>query len=81
QVQRAELLGLGCLAGFMASGMALAVGWALARYAFDFAWTPLWWVPLAGGGLGGALAWTAGSLSLSGVLRQPVVQTLRQASE
>jgi len=27
------------------------------------------------------LAWVAGSLSLAGVLRQPVVQTLRQASE
>ncbi len=81
QVQRAELLGLGLLAGFMASSMALAVGWALARYAFDFAWTPLWWAPLAGGGLGALLAWVAGSLSLSGVLRQPVVQTLRQATD
>jgi len=27
------------------------------------------------------LAWAAGSLSLAGVLRQPVVQTLRQAAE
>ncbi len=81
QVQRAELLGLGLLAGFMASSMALAVGWALARYAFDFAWTPLWWAPLAGGGLGALLAWVARSLSLSGVLRQPVVQTLRQATD
>ena len=80
QVQRAELLGVGFLAGFMASVMALAVGWALARYAFDFAWTPLWWAPLAGGCSGAALAWLAGSLSLAGVLRQPVVQTLRQAA-
>jgi putative ABC transport system permease protein len=81
QVQRTELLGVGFLAGFMACGMALAVGWALARYAFDFAWTPLWWVPLAGGLLGAVLAWVAGSLSLAGVLRQPVVQTLRQSAE
>ncbi len=81
QVQRAELLGVGFLAGFMASGMALAVGWALARFAFEFTWTPLWWAPLAGGALGAVLAWVAGSLSLAGVLRQPVVQTLRQASE
>ncbi len=81
QVQRAELLGLGFLAGFMASAMALAVGWALARYAFEFAWTPLWWAPLAGGLVGALLAWSAGSLSLAGVLRQPVVQTLRAASE
>ncbi len=81
QVQRTELLGVGFLAGFMASTMALAVGWALARYAFEFTWTPLWWAPLAGGGTGALLAWAAGSLSLAGVLRQPVVQTLRQAAE
>jgi putative ABC transport system permease protein len=77
QVQRTELLGIGWLAGFMASSMALVVGWALARFAFEFAWAPPLWAPLAGGGLGAILAWVAGSLSLSGVLRQPVMQTLR----
>ncbi|WP_100119189.1 ABC transporter permease [Limnohabitans sp. G3-2] len=81
QVQRTELLGLGWLAGFMASSMALAVGWALARFAFEFAWQPPLWAPLAGGALGALLAWAAGSLSLSGVLRQPVMQTLRQSTE
>jgi putative ABC transport system permease protein len=81
QVQRTELLGLGWLAGFMASAMALAVGWALARFAFEFTWAPPLWAPLAGGALGALLAWAAGSLSLSGVLRQPVMQTLRQSTE
>ena len=81
QVQRTELLGLGFLAGSMASAMALAVAWALARFAFEFDWTPLWWAPLVGGAVGAALAWVAGSLSLAGVLRQSVVQTLRQAAE
>ena len=81
QVQRTELLGIGCLAGFMASAMALLVGWALARYAFEFAWQPPLWVPLAGGLAGALLAWGAGSLSLAGVLRQPVVQTLRQSAQ
>jgi putative ABC transport system permease protein len=81
QVQRTELLGLGWLAGFMASSMALGLGWALARFAFEFAWQPPLWAPLAGGSLGALLAWAAGSLSLSGVLRQPVMQTLRQAGE
>ena len=81
QVQRAELLGVGFMAGFMASAMALAVGWALARFAFEFDWTPLWPAPLVGGLAGALLAWGAGSLSLSGVLRQPVVQTLRQAGQ
>ena len=79
QVQRTELLGLGWLAGFMASTMALVVGWGLTRFVFEFAWQPPLWVPLAGGVLGASLAWAAGSLSLAGVLRQPVVQTLRQA--
>jgi putative ABC transport system permease protein len=81
QVQRTELLGLGWLAGFMASTMALVVGWALARFAFEFTWAPPLWAPLAGGALGALLAWVAGSLSLSGVLRQPVMQTLRQSTE
>lgn len=81
QVQRTELLGLGWLAGFMASSMALVVGWGLTRFVFEFAWHPPLWAPLAGGALGAALAWAAGSLSLAGVLRQPVVQTLRQAEQ
>jgi len=81
QVQRTELLGLGWLAGFMASAMALVVGWGLTHFVFEFAWQPPLWAPLAGGALGAALAWAAGSLSLVGVLRQPVVQTLRQAEQ
>ena len=81
QMQRAELLGLGWLAGAMASAVALALGWALTRYVLEFAWTPSAWVPLAGGLAGALLAWAAGSLSLAGVLRQPVVQTLRRSVE
>ena len=81
QVQRTELLGLGWLAGFMASGMSLIVGWALAQFVFEFAWKAPLWAPFAGGAVGALLAWSAGSLSLSGVLRQPVMQTLRQACE
>ena len=80
QVQRTELWGVGLLAGFMASSAALAVGWAMARYAFEFQWTPTMWVPLAGAMTGGLLAWAAGWWGLSGVLQQPVSQTLRQAA-
>ncbi|MDF1484651.1 ABC transporter permease [Ramlibacter sp. H39-3-26] len=80
QVQRAELVGVGLLAGFLASVVAMAVGWALARYAFDFAWTAQPWVPLAGAAAGAVLAWAAGWWGLREVLRRPVMETLRQAS-
>ena len=81
QVQRAELLGVGALAGVLASLAAMAVGWALARYVFEFSWNPSWWVPLAGGAAGAALALAAGWWGLREVLRRPVVQTLRQAAD
>ncbi|KAF1043667.1 ABC transporter permease [Xylophilus sp.] len=79
QVQRAELVGVGLLAGFLASVAAVAVGWALARYVFDFTWTASPWVPLAGAAAGGVLALAAGWWGLREVLRRPVVDTLRQA--
>ena len=81
QVQRAELVGVGLLAGLLASGVALGVGWALARYVFDFAWTASPWVPIAGALAGAVLAWLAGWWGLREVLRRPVMTTLRQAAE
>jgi len=80
QVQRAELLGVGALAGVLASVAAMVVGWALARYAFEFQWTASWWVPLAGGAAGAVLALLAGWWGLREVLRRPVVETLRRAA-
>ena len=79
QVQRAELAGVGLLAGFLASSVAVAVGWALARYVFGFAWTASLWVPLAGSLAGAVLALLAGWWGLREVLSRPVVQTLRTA--
>jgi len=81
QVQRAELLGVGLLAGVLASSAAMAVGWALARYVFEFSWSASPWVPLAGGAAGALLALAAGWWGLREVLRRPVVQTLRQAAD
>lgn len=81
QVQRAELLGVGLLAGFLASVVAVAVGWALARYAFEFQWNASPWVPLAGALAGAWLALAAGWWGLRSVLRTPVVQTLRKAAQ
>ena len=81
QVQRAELAGVGLLAGFLASAVAMAIGWALARYAFDFVWTASPWVPVFGALAGALLAWLAGWWGLREVLRRPVMTTLRQAAE
>jgi putative ABC transport system permease protein len=80
QVQRAELLGVGALAGMLASVAAMAVGWGLARYVFEFAWSPSPWVPLVGSVAGALLALAAGWWGLREVLRRPVVETLRSAA-
>lgn len=79
QVQRAELLGVGALAGFLAGGVALVLAALLARYVFEFDWQIRPWVPLVAAVFGALLAWSAGWWSLRGVLQRPVVQTLREA--
>ncbi len=81
QVQRAELLGVGALAGVLASIAAIAVGWALARYVFEFSWSASAWVPLLGGVTGALLALAAGWWGLREVLRRPVIETLRRAAQ
>lgn len=79
QVQRAELLGLGALAGTLAALGAMVMGAELASRAFGFAWSAPAWVPLAGAAAGALLAVAAGALSLRGVLRRPVAESLRRA--
>ncbi len=81
QVQRAELAGVGLLAGFLASIVATIVGWALAKYAFDFTWTASPVVPALGAVAGAVLALAAGWWGLREVLSRPVVETLRKAAE
>ena len=80
QMQRAELAGVGLLAGVLSALVSAAVGWALARYAFNFEWTVSWWLLPAGAVSGAVLALVAGWWGLRAVLRRPVVQTLRQAA-
>ncbi len=81
QVQRAELAGVGMLAGVLASIVAIAVGWALAKYVFEFTWTAAAWVVPASGVLGALLALAAGWWGLREVLNTPVMNTLRRAAE
>ena len=80
QVQRAELAGVGLLAGLLASLVANAVGWALAHYVFEFEWTVSLWLPIWGSLCGAILALAAGWWGLRDVLRRPVVETLRRAA-
>ena len=80
QVQRAELAAVGLLAGFLASVLATLVGWALARFVFEFEWNASLWVLLWGALSGAALALLAGWWGLREVLRRPVVDTLRRSA-
>ena len=81
RVQRAELLGVGALAGLLAASAAVVVGALLARYVFEFTWNASPWVPLIGALAGALLALAAGWMGLRGVLRRPVIETLRRAPE
>ena len=81
QVQRAELLGVGALAGLLAALAAVVLGGVLARQVFEFAWAPSPWVPLAGAAAGALLALAAGWWGLREVLRRPVMDTLRRAAD
>lgn len=81
QVQRAELLGVGALAGALASVAAVGVGWLLASQVFGFSWQPSPWVPLIGAMAGALLSLAAGWWGLRDVLRRPVVDMLRQAAQ
>ena len=80
-VQQVELLGIGALAGFLAASAAVAVGWSLATWVFEFHWNPPWWVPVAGAASGAGLALAAGWWSLHEVLAWPVMETLRRAAQ
>ncbi len=80
QVQRAELAGVGLLAGLLAAMVATLVGWALAHYVFEFDWNASLWVLLWGALSGAVLALLAGWWGLREVLRRPVVDTLRRAT-
>jgi putative ABC transport system permease protein len=79
QAQLIEFSLVGALSGVLAATGAAAMGWALATYQFKFAWSfnPSVW---AVGLLAGALCAIAGGwLGLRNVLRQPPLQTLREA--
>ena len=79
KVQRAELVAVGALAGGLAAGAALVIGWVLARQVFEFTWHAPWWWLLLGAAAGAGVTALVGRLSLRGVTRRPVALTLRRA--
>jgi putative ABC transport system permease protein len=79
QAQRIEFALVGALSGLMAASGAAAMGWALATYQFKFPWTFAPGVWAAGLAAGVVCALAGGWLGLRSVLRQPPLQTLREA--
>ncbi|UVW27949.1 ABC transporter permease [Massilia sp. H6] len=77
--QRIEFILVGSVSGVLAASGAAAMGWALAEYVFKFPWRFEPGVWLAGVAIGVACALLGGWLGLRGVLRQPPLQTLREA--
>lgn len=77
--QRIELVFSGALAGLLAASGSIAIGWALAEYAFGFAYQPRWSIVPLGAVIGAVLALVAGWFSLRSVLRAPPLVTLRNA--
>ena len=79
QAQLIEFSLVGALAGLLAASGAAAMGWALATYQFKFEWSFEPGVWLAGLAVGALCAIAGGWLGLRNVLRQPPLQTLREA--
>ncbi|MFZ5540360.1 MAG: ABC transporter permease, partial [Pseudomonadota bacterium] len=77
--QTAEMICVGGLAGLLAAFGAAAIGWALARFAFEFDYVVTPWVFVAGVGGGALCALVGGWIGLRGVLKTPPLATLREA--
>ncbi len=80
QMQCTELIGLGALAGLLASSSAMGLSALLAKYVFQFSWSPGLLTPVWGVLVGALLALLAGWSSLRQVLRRPVLETLRSCA-
>jgi putative ABC transport system permease protein len=77
--QVAEMICLGGLAGLLAALGAAAIGWALAKFAFEFDYVVTPRVFVLGIGGGALCALIGGWIGLRGVLKTPPLTTLREA--
>ncbi|GAA0840884.1 ABC transporter permease [Cupriavidus pauculus] len=80
QTQYAEFLVVGGLAGFLASLGAIAIGWGLSQFVFDFPYRFNPWIVPVGVVSGMLCAFAGGWLGLREVLRQPALATLRDVN-
>ena len=78
RAQWIEFLLIGGLSGLLAASGASAIGWALARFSFNFEWTFSPEVWLAGLVVGASCAVIGGWLGLRNVLNQPPLLSLRE---
>ncbi|MBI2962027.1 MAG: ABC transporter permease, partial [Betaproteobacteria bacterium] len=76
--QRAEFAALGLLAGLLASAGAIAIGWAIARFVFQFPYQANGWVWAAGPALGLAAVALNAVAGARAALGQPPIITLRE---
>jgi putative ABC transport system permease protein len=79
RAQVAEMVCLGGLAGLLAAMGAAAIGWALARFAFEFDYVVTPWVFVLGIGGGALCALIGGWMGLRSVLKTPPLTSLREA--
>lgn len=78
RAQSIEVIFIGSVAGLLAASGAAAIGWALARYVFDFDWRFSPWLWLSAATLGMFCALCGAWVGLRQVLVRPPLQTLRQ---
>lgn len=79
RAQTAELILVGALSGALAAAGAAVVGWALARFVFDFEFVVHPWVAFAGIGGGIAAALLGGWAGMRKILGTPPLTSLREA--
>ena len=79
RAQTAEMICLGGLAGLLAAVGAAAIGWALARFAFEFDYVVAPWIFVVGIAGGALCALVGGWIGLRNVLKTPPLTSLREA--
>ena len=73
-----ELMLIGILAGALSALTAQVVGFAVARFVFEFTYVMSFWIVLGGVGLGVVVAFLAGGSIMNKITQSPPLQVLRE---